>query len=101
MGLIMKYARRTISKLRLSKDSTIDIRINTVDSDDSFSFDGLSSGQREIISMLFLIWFLTRIRPSVVLINEPELLSNAREHRKFINDLVSLAPLKQYILATH
>ncbi len=67
----------------------------------NFTFDGLSSGQKEIVSTLFLIWHSTRARPALVLIDEPELHLNAEWHRDFVLQLHKLAPHNQYILATH
>lgn len=99
--MIRSYAGGTISKLRPSEDNTVDLRISLINSEKSFTFDGLSSGQKEIISTLFLIWYHTKNKPSVVFIDEPELHLNAQWHRKFVNSLRSLAPQNQYIIATH
>ena len=99
--LVETYAGGTISKLRPSPDNTIDFRVNPVGRGESFTFDGLSSGQKEIISTLFSIWYHTRNRPSVVFIDEPELHLNAQWHRRFVKNLTSLAPRNQYIVATH
>lgn len=99
--LVAFYAGGTISKLRPSSDNTVDFRITPINGESSFSFDGLSSGQKEIISTLFMIWLHTKDRPLVVLIDEPELHLNAQWHRKFVKKLASLVPGNQYILATH
>jgi hypothetical protein len=99
--LVQTYAGGTISKLRPSKDNTVDFRVTPANGGESFTFDGLSSGQKEIISTLFLIWHHTRSNPSVVLIDEPELHLNAQWHRRFVKSLTSLAPQNQYIMATH
>lgn len=99
--MIRSYAGGTISKLRPSEDNTVDFRISPINSEKSFTFDGLSSGQKEIISTLFLIWYHTKNKPSVVFIDEPELHLNAQWHRKLVNSLRSLAPQNQYIIATH
>jgi len=64
-------------------------------------FDNLSSGQKEIISTLFLIWETTRTQPGIVLIDEPELHMNAEWRVNFVRTLHDLAPWNQYILATH
>jgi hypothetical protein len=64
-------------------------------------FDVLSSGQKEIISTLFLIWQATRDCPSVVLIDEPELHLHQEWHDDFMRALFELAPHNQYIIATH
>ncbi|MEO5366599.1 MAG: ATP-binding protein [Magnetococcus sp. WYHC-3] len=68
---------------------------------DSFAFDGLSSGQKEIISTLFLVWHYTRESPAIVMIDEPELHLNAQWHRDFVREVVRLAPNNQYLMATH
>lgn len=99
--LLEVYAAGTISKLRPMSDNTVDFRIDPKGGGDSFTFDGLSSGQKEIVSTLFLIWHYTQERPAVVLIDEPELHLNAQWHRRFMNSLSSLAPHNQYIVATH
>ena len=99
--LVHSYAGGTIGKLRPSADNTIDFRVNPDEGGASFTFDGLSSGQKEMISTLFLIFHHTRNRPTVVLIDEPELHLNAQWHRKFVNNLIDIAPHNQYIIATH
>ena len=100
-NLLEFYAGGTISKLRPSADNTVDFRIGPDSGGESFTFDGLSSGQKEIISTLFLVWYHTQGRPSVVLIDEPELHLNAQWHRSFVTKLFELAPRNQYIVATH
>lgn len=82
-------------------DNSIQILVKPVGSADSFPIDGLSSGQKEIISMLFLIWKHTKNKPGIVLIDEPELHLNAEWHRKFIRMLFELGPENQYIITTH
>lgn len=100
--LVKIYAGGKIGKLRPSVDNTIDFRINPINNESqTFSFDGLSSGQKEIISTLFLIWYNTKENPSVVFIDEPELHLNSQWHSGFVNALTRIAPQNQYILATH
>ena len=103
--LIEIYVGGKIGKLLPSIDNTVDFRINinTKNQDESstFSFDGLSSGQKEIISTLFLIWYHTKDNPSVVFIDEPELHLNMQWHSGFISALTRMAPKNQYIIATH
>ena len=99
--LLLFYAGGTISKLRPRADNTVDFRIAPNRGGESFTFDGLSSGQKEIISTLFLVWYHTQDRPSVVLIDEPELHLNAQWHRSFVKKLFELAPSNQYVVATH
>lgn len=100
-SLMERYCGGSIENLRLLPDNTVDIRIKPVNGESSFSFNGLSSGQKEMIATLFLIWKNTHKQPSIVLIDEPELHLNAEWHRRFIGQLRKLAPHNQYILATH
>jgi predicted ATP-binding protein involved in virulence len=67
----------------------------------SFAFDGLSSGQKEIISTLFLIWRHSQEEPCIVMMDEPELHLNAEWHADFVERLQEYGPRNQYILATH
>lgn len=99
--LMQTYAGATFSKLRPSKDNSIDIRIRPINESETYSFDGLSSGQKEIISTLFMIRNATYTTPAVVLIDEPEMHLNAEWHRTFIRKLLELAPKNQYIISTH
>ncbi len=73
--LVSRYAGGKIQKLRPAADNTLDFRIHPTDGGDSFAFDGLSSGQKEIISTLYLIWHYTHETPAIVLIDEPEFIS--------------------------
>lgn len=101
-SLIESYAGGYIDKLKPSEDNTIDFRITpTNPKKKPFSFDGLSSGQKEIISTLFLIWFHTYNKPCIVLIDEPELHLNTEWHRSFITNLFTFSPQNQYIISTH
>ncbi len=99
--LMRQYAGGHIEKLRISDDGTVGFPIIPIDGGPSFAFDSLSSGQKEIISTLFLIWRSTKSLPGIVLIDEPELHLNAEWHHSFINSLYELAPENQYLLATH
>jgi energy-coupling factor transporter ATP-binding protein EcfA2 len=99
--LVKRYAGGKIEKLRPSSDNTVDFRIQPVNGGPSFTFDGLSSGQKEIISTLFLVWNLTGNKPGIVLIDEPELHLNHEWHRDFVRQLTKIAPHNQYIIATH
>ncbi|MEB3309694.1 MAG: AAA family ATPase [Snowella sp.] len=100
-SLIKRYCGGQIAHLRPLPDNKIDIRIKPNNGKESFSFDGLSSGQKEMIATLFLIWKNTKEQPSIVLIDEPELHLNAEWHGDFVRQLYQLAPHNQYILATH
>jgi len=99
--LMRRFAGGAIERLRPSQDSKIELRVTPAEGRESYNFDGLSSGQKEIISTLFLIWHYTRQQPGIVLIDEPELHLNAEWHHSFIRQLHELAPRNQYIIATH
>ncbi|MBF0191508.1 MAG: AAA family ATPase [Magnetococcales bacterium] len=100
-SLVKRYAGGTIEKLRTSPDNTIEFRISPTSGGQSYAFDGLSSGQKEIISTLFLIWFHTHEQPGIVLIDEPELHLNPEWHLDLVQQLFQLVPDNQYIIATH
>ncbi len=99
--LMQRYAGGHIEKLRISDEGTVGFPIIPVNGGPSFAFDSLSSGQKEIISTLFLIWRSTKSQPGIILIDEPELHLNAEWHHSFVNSLYELAPENQYLLATH
>lgn len=100
--LMTTYARATLEKLRPTEDGSIELRVTPVDKTRlSFAFDSLSSGQKEIISTLFLIWLHTDKQPGIVLLDEPELHLNAEWHTRFLRSLHELCPQNQYIIATH
>ena len=99
--LLGQYAGCRFAKLRQAENDSLELRVQPISGIETFNFDGLSSGQKEIITTLFLIWYETRNQPKVVLIDEPELHLNLQWHRSFINSLVKLAPKNQYIIATH
>ena len=100
-ALLIRYAGGKVEKLGASADNGLDLRISPTGRGKSYSFDGLSSGQKEIIATMFLIWFTTLNQPSLVLIDEPELHLNPEWQRSFVHDLTTLAPNNQYIFATH
>ena len=99
-NLLRRYAGGSIEKLRPLPDNSLDFRITTGEGS-SFAFDGLSSGQKEIVSMLFLIWRHSKHASCIVLIDEPELHLNAEWHADFVERLQEYGPTNQYILATH
>lgn len=99
-SLMEQYAGGRIEKLHQSIDG-IEFLVTPINDTAPFNFDGLSSGQKEIISTLFLIWYYTREQPGIVLIDEPELHLNPEWHRGFIRHLYQLSPQNQYIIATH
>ncbi|KJR43640.1 ATP-binding protein [Candidatus Magnetoovum chiemensis] len=99
--LLKQYAKVSIGKIRIMKDNAVDLRITPSKGGESFSFDALSSGQKEIISSLFLLWHYTKDKPSIVLIDEPELHLNVKWHRNFLQQATKIAPNNQYIIATH
>jgi predicted ATPase len=100
-SLLTRYAGGKVEKLGASADNGLDLRITPRGRGKSYSFDGLSSGQKEIIATMFLIWFTTLNQPSLVLIDEPELHLNPEWQRTFVHDLTTLAPQNQYLFATH
>jgi len=100
-SLVERYAHGRIEKLLPAPDSTADFRIEPTDGGRSFSFDGLSSGQKEVISTLFLIWRHTRVAPGIILIDEPELHLNPEWQRDFVRQLHRITPESQFIIATH
>jgi predicted ATPase len=99
--LMKQYAGGYIEKLRPLANNTVEFRVAPSNGGPSFTFDGLSSGQKEIISTLFLIWRYTQNQPGIILIDEPELHLNVEWHRGIIRHLHQLAPDNQYIIATH
>lgn len=99
--LVEYYAGGKIEKLRPSPDNTFDFRIYPSKGGGSFTFDGLSSGQKEAISTLFLTWYYSSQSPCIILLDEPELHLNAEWHRDFVSRVGDLAPDNQYIIATH
>ncbi len=100
--LLKTYANASLGKLKPDRGSALDIRLVVGESRDTISFDGLSSGQKEIISTLFLIAHQSRRGNSVLcLIDEPELHLNAEWHAQLVRDLHRLVPRGQFILASH
>jgi hypothetical protein len=100
-GLVQTYGNGRLGRLATGPDGALDLRIEPLKGGPSLSFDGLSSGQKEVITTFFLIWYATRDCPSVVLVDEPELHLNAEWQRPWVRTLTELAPWNQYILATH
>jgi predicted ATPase len=91
---------RIVPQLQLQREGGLWLSV-ALPSGHMVPFDALSSGQKEIISTLFLIWQATRDCPSVVLIDEPELHLHQEWHDDFMRALFELAPHNQYIIATH
>jgi predicted ATPase len=97
--LLHRFADGKLDKLRPNLLDEVELRISTPGG--SHGFDHLSSGQKEIIGTLFLIWASTREKAGIVLIDEPELHLNADWQRDFVRTLFEIAPHNQYIMATH
>lgn len=98
--LISKYVNSRIGKLTFNdQDGKIGIRVQR--DNYTFNIDALSSGEKEVVSMMFLTGFFTKSTPSIVLIDEPELHLNTNWHKIFIQDMISSFPSNQYIIATH
>lgn len=100
-SFVERYAHGHIEKLRPTADNTADFRIEPTKGGQSYSFDGLSSGQKEVISTLFLVWRYTREAPAIILIDEPELHLNPEWQRDFVKQLHQITPESQFIIATH
>ncbi|MBI3735984.1 hypothetical protein HY256_05680, partial [Candidatus Sumerlaeota bacterium] len=58
--LILQYAGGTLANSLDIHDDAMSIRVNPSDGAPSFTLDGLSSGQKEIISTFFMVWRHTR-----------------------------------------
>jgi predicted ATPase len=99
--LFRDFADAKLSGLRSEPNNAFDGRVQPLAEGDTFSLDALSSGQKEMITTLFLTWHHTRDNPGLVLIDEPELHLNAEWQIKFVRLLFKLAPQNQYIFATH
>jgi len=100
--LMATYAGGRLEKLRPADDGSMELRVTPIDRKrPSYTFDALSSGQKEIISTLFLIWLHTNEQPGIVLLDEPELHFNVEWHTAFLRSLHELCPQNQYIIATH
>lgn len=101
-NLLQKYANVEIDKFRPYVDNSLNLLVKSKENESLiFPIDGLSSGQKEIISSIFMIWEYTNNAPAVVLIDEPELHLNTEWHKSYIKDLVRFAPDNQYIISTH
>jgi len=98
--LVEEYTGGKLGKLK-PFGNECELEISPTNGEAPYSFNGLSSGQKEIIFTLFLIWRYHNETPGMVLIDEPELHLNAEWHRTFVNSIVKMAPDNQYILATH
>jgi len=99
--LVKVYAKCRITKLRPSLKSRVEFRIMPIDGETVFTYDGLSSGQKEIIATLFLLWRYSNPYQNIILIDEPELHLHVEWHGGFIKQLYKLAPQSQYIITTH
>lgn len=98
--LLKKYAGISMKKIRIDdQDNNINIRVEKDGS--SFSIDALSSGQKEVLSIIFTIAVYASSDPTIVIIDDLELHLNSRWHKTFIHDIVSGFPKNQYIIATH
>jgi ABC-type transport system involved in cytochrome c biogenesis ATPase subunit len=98
--LLREYAESELTNLELI-GRTLEPRVRDLETGIEFLLDGLSSGQKELVSLLFSVWLSSLDSPKIVLIDEPELHLNAQWHRKLVRWLTELAPRNQYILATH
>jgi len=99
--LLTKYAGVTLNRQLDPNGDEFNLMVTKTEGVESFLFDHLSSGQKEIIYTYFTIWETTKDNPSVVLIDEPELHLNSEWQVGFIDMLKTLAPNNQYIVTTH
>lgn len=99
--IMQEFSGGSIRQLRPVSGNAFELRIQPLSGEASYSFDGLSSGQKEIISLLFLVWHYSQAQGNVVLIDEPELHLNAEWHVGLLRRLHETAPQNQYIVATH
>ena len=99
--LLNTYAGAEFSKLRPTEENTMEIRIAPLNGDKSYSVDCLGSGEKDIVSMLFMLYSRTSEKPAIVLIDEPEMHLNPGWHRSFMNRIIELAPDNQYIITTN
>lgn len=99
--LLRNFANAGPGKLLPHGPGEYEILVRPADGKGTFGFDLLSSGQKEIVSTLFSIWHGAHSRPSVILIDEPELHLNAEWHKAFIREASAAAPDSQFIMATH
>ena len=99
--LTQEFARVRPTRRMKSEGKALEPMVKHIDTTREFRLDGLSSGQKELVSLLFLVWLHSQDGPRIVLIDEPELHLNAQWHRRLVRWLGDLAPHNQYILATH
>jgi hypothetical protein len=102
-NLLAIYANARLGKLKPDRAGALDIRLLLGDSQHTISFDGLSSGQKEMVSTLFLLDSQSRGGRSrlLCLVDEPELHLNAEWHAQFVRDICKFAPGSQFLLASH
>lgn len=96
--ILKEFANCRIGKIRPHKNNEIELLVEHLQSPNGFSFDFLSAGQKEIISTLFLI---IANKPSVVLIDTPELHLNTDYCSRMISFLKDKLPNSQYIITTN
>lgn len=91
-----------MEKLRNMPDGTIDLLI-TNSENETFSFDNLSSGQKEVLDIFYIIWKNSQSSDStqIILLDEPELHLNSEWQPLFIESLKEFCPNNQYIISTH
>lgn len=87
-------------EIKVSSDG---ISVNIIDRKDiPIDLDKLSSGEKQLLSILTQVWFNEKIIESnVFIIDEPELSLHLFWQEKFVDALVSSKPNIQLILATH
>lgn len=87
-------------EIKVSSDG---ISVNIIDRKDiPIDLDKLSSGEKQLLSILTQVWFNEKITESnVFIIDEPELSLHLFWQEKFVDALISSKPDIQLILATH
>jgi ABC-type uncharacterized transport system ATPase component len=100
-GLLERLVGGRIKEQMRSDGNRLGLLVERHGRGEPIPFDALSSGQKQIVSTLFLIWEHSRKQNCIVLIDEPELHLHREWHGEFMRQLAQLAPRNQYIIATH
>lgn len=77
-----------------------DQRLKYVDGDNTFPFDSLSSGEREVINIAF-DFLLRRPRDCIVVFDEPELHLHPELSYKLVQTLQNIGTNNQFVFMTH
>ncbi|EOW3712715.1 AAA family ATPase [Vibrio fluvialis] len=97
--LLNKYFRGTGKELvKDNEDNKLTLKFT--DKDESISWHLLSRGEKTLM-YLFLAVYLYKDKVEVFLLDEPEIALHVSWQEHLIQDLSNLAPLKQFVIATH